>query len=81
MQAHRSVVKLFRRFLQSNQALLELTLRQQDKGREGVVSVDELKHAFREAGFRLTNVSLQLSSFPSPKLKGIGYGNIRAFKH
>ncbi|XP_064606594.1 leucine-rich repeat-containing protein 74B-like [Liolophura sinensis] len=58
--AHRSVVKLFRRFLQSNQSLLELTLRQQDKGREGVVSVDELKHAFREAGFRLTNKQLDL---------------------
>ena len=52
------MVKLFMKFVRTHHTELEIAFIQYDMERSGWLGIDDLKAAFKEAGLRLTSVSI-----------------------
>ncbi|XP_069141673.1 leucine-rich repeat-containing protein 74A-like isoform X2 [Argopecten irradians] len=77
-----SVLRVLSRFLREHRSQLTEACNQQDKDRSGILSTDELKVAFREAGLRLTNkqLSLLIDDIDSRHTGSVQYGDILSGK-
>ena len=58
LQTATSMVKLFMKFVRTHHTELEIAFIQYDMERSGWLGIDDLKAAFKEAGLRLTSVSI-----------------------
>jgi Ca2+-binding EF-hand superfamily protein len=56
-QTTTSMIRLFSKFVQSHQTQLGTSFHQFDRDRTGILGIDEVKTALKDAGLRLTNVS------------------------
>ena len=52
------MVKLFTKFVHSHRAELEVAFNQYDMERSGWLGIEDLKSAMKQAGLRLTSVSM-----------------------
>ena len=50
-------MKVFLKFVQTRPTELEIAFKQYDMERSGLLGIEDLKSAMKEAGLRLTNVS------------------------
>ncbi|XP_060555228.1 leucine-rich repeat-containing protein 74A-like isoform X2 [Ruditapes philippinarum] len=55
-----SMIRLFSKFVQSHQTQLGTSFHQFDRDRTGILGIDEVKTALKDAGLRLTNKQLSL---------------------
>ncbi|XP_021370273.1 leucine-rich repeat-containing protein 74A-like isoform X2 [Mizuhopecten yessoensis] len=77
-----SVLRVLSQFLREHRSQLTEACTLQDKDKSGILSTDELKVAFREAGLRLTNkqMSLLIDDIDSRHTGSVPYGDILSGK-
>lgn len=54
------MIRLFSKFVKSHQIVLGTSFQQYDRDRTGILGIDDLKMALKDAGLRLTNVSYNI---------------------